>query len=143
MKYTEFINYLTTWLSGTTIGGSTKNVFIKTCLIDEIELSELDYDYDFRVYITPQPVEILEQNRIKYTVGIYTVGRIGLSPMTGQRFLTYSNCLEFFEGFVQQIPDTTGAGIQFPLVAEPILLWDQNVDGLLWTVSLISGLDCI
>jgi hypothetical protein len=143
MTYIQFIDFLKGWISGTTISGSTSDVFIKSCLVDEIEISELDYEWDFRVYITPQPIEIMEQNRAKYTVGIYIVGAIGLSPMLGQRFQTYSDCIRFFEAFVQQIPDTIGYGIQFPMVAEPVLLWDQSVDGLLWTVSMITGIDCI
>jgi hypothetical protein len=146
MTYSAFITFVHTSLTNTLVNGFTKNLYIKHCLTDEIELETLNQVYDFLIYVTPMPTEFLNENSVKYNVQIYIVSGVGLSPMVvpnsgtiiSSRFSTYSNIQNFFEAFVQQITMA-----EFPITGTPILLWDNNVDGYYFDFSIITGVDCI
>jgi hypothetical protein len=146
MTYQEFITNIKTWLTNT---GSL--VYIKECLEDEIELpiDENGIQTYPASYITPLPFSIDDDNRVNYSCRIYLAGEVGLSPILNPplqvistRFINYSNLTTIFMKFVQNIPDSVN-GIQFPITANPIILWDSAVDGLYFDVNLITGVDCI
>ena len=150
MTYYEFIKDVSLWLSGTTISGSTQTLFIKECLVDEIELSEIDYSPDFRIYITPLPITIDNDNRATYSCQVYIVSDIGLSPMipdSGEtitrRFVEYNNCVNFFQAFIQQIPSDGVPDFTYPITGTFVQLWDMKYDGIYFDLSMTTGVDCI
>lgn len=143
MNYSDFITYVTTALSGTTVGGSTKSLYIKHCLQDEIELETLSQRYDFYIYLTPMPTTILNENQVQYQIQVYVTTGVGLAPMVGSgpisdRFVGYTNVLNFFQAFIQQIDQC-----DFPIVGTPILLWDNNVDGFYFDLTITTSNECV
>jgi len=146
MTYEDFIQYVKNWLSGT-----TQLVYIKECLQDEVELpiNEAGIQQFPAAFITPLPFTIDDPNRNTYACRIYIAGDVGLSPIINpagttmsKRFKTYSMLISIFQKFIQTIPDDFN-GIQYPIVATPVMLWDSNNDGLYFDITYVAGVDCL
>ena len=146
MTYQEFIQDVKNWLASTS--GLT---YIKECLEDEIELpiNETGINQFPAAFITPIPFTINDYNNNTYSCRIYLAGDVGLSPVMNptattisKRFQTYSSLINIFQKFIQLIPDEFN-GLQFPITATPILLWDANIDGIYWDINMITSINCL
>lgn len=135
MKYIEFINYVVTWLSGTTVSGSTYLSYVEKVLEDEIELNTLTRWP--AAFVCPIPITYTDHMMVQYGCRIF----IATGPITKEnRFTHFSDTMTFVSAFLQQIPDEFIN--YYPFDVNPILLWDANVDGIVFELKLTNSVIC-
>lgn len=152
MRYLDFLRELETGLKDTKVDGQTLDWWSEICLEDEIELKT---GTTFpAIFIVPIPFDIIEDMRALYTAKVYLVdnitrapnykpgsGIVGSGDYITNRISIYNKMVTYAQAFLQQ----SGVEIfpEYPITIEPIVRWDNNVDGIYFNYTINTNVECL
>lgn len=144
MTYLNYLNTIYSGLTYLTLTGLTDVIYIKYELADLMELDPQSYPGSTQsgksVWITPIPMSIDSDNLITYNARIYVAQQI--SESMSDRFTAFSSCIQLVKMLVEYL-NTIFSGITYPINITPVLLFDAQVDGLFFDISLRSNIECL
>ena len=143
MNYSDFMNMMLSALTYQTMSGTTTFKHVEWCLTDEPELDQSTI-YP-AAWVIPIPFNFRMSSMrtlTDFTCRIYVAAYYGTDRT--KRLAAYNTCMNAIAKLVQDLENKYNIwGIQYPIIATPVLLFDNNVDGWYVEITTADQYDCL